>query len=94
LDNIGNAGANTYFGPSFFNTDLVIVKGFTIWESVVAKFRMDAFNAFNHIQAGNPGNTDVFGSVGTATGAPLNNIGGMAPGPGPRQLMFSARIQF
>jgi hypothetical protein len=95
LDNIGNTGANTYFGPSYFNTDLAIVKGFTIWESVVAKFRMDAYNAFNHINPANPGNTDVFGSVGTATGAPLNNINNVGPGQFPtRQLVFSARIQF
>jgi hypothetical protein len=94
LDNIGNANNNTYFGPSFFNTDMAITKAFAIRENVAAKFRMDAFNAFNHINAGNPNNTDVFGSLGTATGAPLNNIGGEAPGPGPRQLEFSFRVQF
>jgi hypothetical protein len=94
LDNIGNAGANNYWGPSFFNTDLAITKTFTIHENVVTNFRMDAFNGFNHINPGNPNNTDVFGSVGTATGAQLNNIGGEAPGPGPRQLEFSMRVQF
>jgi hypothetical protein len=94
LDNIGNGGANNYYGPSFFNTDMAITKAFTIHESIVTKFRMDAFNAFNHINAGNPNNTDVFGSVGTATGAQLNNIGGEAPGPGPRQLEFSLHVQF
>ena len=30
---VGNAGANTYRGPGFFNTDLAISKGFTIWET-------------------------------------------------------------
>jgi hypothetical protein len=81
---IGNAGANTYFGPSFFNTDLAITKGFTIHEQWVAKFRMDAFNAFNHINAGNP-NGDIFGTGHITNGA---------PGQGPRQLTFSARIEF
>ncbi len=41
--------------PSFFNTDLAITKAFTIHENIVTKFRMDAFNAFNHINPGNPG---------------------------------------
>ena len=34
---------------------MAITKAFTIHESIVTKFRMDAFNAFNHITAGNPG---------------------------------------
>jgi hypothetical protein len=81
---IGNAGANTYFGPSFFNTDLAITKAFTIHEQWVAKFRMDAYNAFNHINSGNP-NGDIFGTGHITNGA---------PGQGPRQLTFSARIEF
>ncbi len=84
LDTIGNVGRNTYFGPHFFNTDLAITKAFTIRESLVAKFRMDAFNAFNHINPGNPGGN--IESTGTITGE--------APGGVPRQLEFSARIQF
>jgi len=101
LDVIGNAGANTYRGPTFFSSDLAITKAFTIWEHVETKFRMDAFNAFNHINAGNPGNTDVFGSVQTPTGSPVGAINGEAPGCvgvggtcGPRQLEFSLRVQF
>lgn len=84
LDVIGNAGANTYRGPSFFNTDMAITKAFAIHENIAANFRMDAFNAFNHINAGNP-DGNIFGT---------GHISGLAPGPGPRQLEFSARIQF
>lgn len=85
LDTIGNAGANTYKGPSFFNTDMALTKGFTIHESVVAKFRMDAFNAFNHINAGLP-DGNLFNT---------GHITGTAPSTFPtRQLEFSARIQF
>jgi hypothetical protein len=84
LDTIGNVGRNTYRGPAFFNSDLAITKGFTIHEQWVAKFRMDAFNAFNHINAGNPnGNIE---SDGTITG--------QAPGGATRQLEFSLRLQF
>jgi len=83
-DTIGNVGKNTYFGPSFFNTDMAIAKTVTIHESIAVKFRMDAFNGFNHISPGNPnGNIE---SDGTITGG--------AAGYQPRQLMFSARVQF
>ncbi len=84
LDKIGNNGRNTYFGPSFFNTDLALTKAFSIWESVAIKFRFDAFNAFNHINPGQPG-----GNVES-----LGTIGNEAPGAGPRQLEFSLRAQF
>jgi outer membrane receptor protein involved in Fe transport len=90
LDTIGNAGLNTYRGPRFFTTDLAITKAFNIWESVSTKFRMDAFNAFNHINAGNPG-----GNV-ESTGTISSEGGGCGPGAdcGPRQLEFSLRVQF
>ncbi len=84
LDKIGNAGRNSYFGPSFFNTDMSLVKRITIWESVQTEFRADIPNFFNHINAGTPG-----GNVqqdGTITG--------QAPGASARGLELSARIQF
>jgi len=90
LDNFGNAGLNTYRGPTFFSTDMAVTKAFAIWEKVDVKFRMDAFNAFNHITAGNPGGN--IESIGTITG----EGGGCGPGNdcGPRQLEFSLRVQF
>ena len=84
LDTIGNVGRNTYFGPSFFNDDMGISKTITIHENFATKFRMDAFNAFNHINPGNPNGS--IESDGT--------IGGGAPGALPRQLEFSLRVQF
>jgi hypothetical protein len=90
LDHYGNIGLNSYLGPSFFSSDMNVTKSFTIWESVVTKFRMDAFNVFNHINAGNPsGNIE---SVGTISG----EGGGCGAGNdcGPRQLEFSLRVQF
>lgn len=84
LDTIGNEGYNSYRGPSYFNDDLGIAKTFGVWESVAIKFRVDAFNAFNHITAGNPG-SDI-----ESTG----NITGEGQGGAPRQLEFSLRVQF
>ena len=83
-DTIGNVGRNTYFGPAFFSGDLSLAKTVTIHESIAAKFRVDAFNGFNHIAPGNPGGN--IESDGTITGG--------APGYAPRQLEFSARIVF
>ena len=85
LDTIGNAGLNNNFGPLFFNADLALTKAFTIHENIVTKFRMDAFNGFNHINAGNPNNDDVLGN------GPIN---GQAAGGATRQLEFSLRVQF
>lgn len=91
LDTVGNAGQNTYRGPTFWNVDMGLTKAFTIHENIVTKFRMDAFNAFNHIAAGNPSSTDIFGNGPITSGSGVN---GMAPGSIPRQLEFSLRVQF
>jgi len=44
LDQFGNLGRNSYFGPSFFNTDMSLLKNIPIHENIVAQFRVDAFN--------------------------------------------------
>jgi outer membrane receptor protein involved in Fe transport len=94
LDQIGNVGRNSVFGPHFFNTDISVQKNFPIKESVYFQFRMDAFNAFNHINFGNPG------GIGSATSGNIEQNGSITNGPGvdgtanPRQLQFSARVQF
>jgi hypothetical protein len=85
LGHIGNAGGNTYTGPSYFGDDMTLLKTIPIWESVSAQFRFDAFNAFNHITAGNPNNGDIFGN---------GPISGEAAAAVPRQLDFAFRIQF
>jgi hypothetical protein len=90
LDHFGNTGLNTYRGPTFFSTDAAITKAFTVWENVAVKFRMDAFNVFNHITAGNPGgNIESVGSIGGEGGGC-----GQGNDCGPRQLEFSLRVQF
>jgi len=90
LDNFGNSGINTYRGPRFFSTVFGLTKAFTVWENVAVKFRMDAFNAFNHITAGLPG-----GSI-EGGGAIGGEGGGCGSGNdcGPRQLEFSLHAQF
>jgi Carboxypeptidase regulatory-like domain/TonB dependent receptor len=84
LDEIGNSGRNSSFGPGFFNMDWAIQKNFPIKESLFLQFRMDMFNAYNIVSANNPG-----GNI-ESTGL----INGYAPGANPRTLQFSFRIQF
>ncbi len=86
LDQIGNTGRNSTFGPNYFNTDLAVQKNFPIHESLFAQFRMDAYNAFNHMSLGNPG-----GSIDNGD----QTIGGLFGSQFPtRQLQFSVRLQF
>lgn len=87
LDQIGDAGRNNVFGPHYFNADIAVQKDFPIKESLFAQFRVDAFNAFNHINAGNPGsNLPLDQGAQYSTSEP--------PGASPRQLKFSLRLQF
>ncbi len=87
VNTFGNVGRNTAFGPHFFNTDLSVQKSFAIRESVSFILRADGYNAFNHINWGNPGGN-------------IENGGGISSGPfpngstNPRQLQFSGRVQF
>ncbi|QMV18623.1 hypothetical protein GOB94_07940 [Granulicella sp. 5B5] len=87
LDTIGNAGRNTAWGPGLFNSDMSIMKNVTFHERYTVQFRMDAFNAFNHINFENPGGNIQNG----------NSIGG-GPGPNgttnPRQLQFTLHLAF
>ncbi len=86
-DQIGDTGRNSIFGPHYFNLDLSLQKNFPIKENIVAQFRVDAFNALNHINFGNPGgNVEQDGSIGCGV---LPNCSS-----GPRQLQFSLRAQF
>jgi hypothetical protein len=85
LDQIGNSGRNNKYGPYFFNGDLSLQKNFPIHESLLAQFRVDGFNGFNHINPGLPS--------GVIDSGP-QYISGQAPGAASRLLQFSLRVQF
>ena len=90
LDTIGNVGGNSAFGPGFFNADMSIFKNVTFKERYTAQFRVDAFNAFNHINFGNPnGSVESGGGIG---GGPFpSGIGGTT---NPRQIQYTLHFQF
>ena len=91
LDQIGNVNRNTAWGPHFFNSDMSLTKSVTFHERYTAQLRMDAFNAFNHINLGNPGGS-VDGSGGTIGGGPFP--AGTGGTTNPRQLQFTIHLQF
>jgi hypothetical protein len=92
LDSIGDGGRNNSWGPRFFNADMSISKAVSFRERYEVKFRMDAFNAFNHINFGNPNGTIDSGSAGSITGGPFpQGTGGTT---NPRQLQFTLHLQF
>ena len=92
LDSVGTGGRNNAWGPRFFNSDMSISKAVTVRERYEVKFRMDAYNAFNHINFGNPNGTIDSGSAGSIGGGPYpQGVGGTT---NPRQLQFTIHLQF
>lgn len=93
---IGNAGFDTYTGPSAFFDDFSLVKSFPIKERVQVQFRFDAYNFFNHPVLGfnsNQGNT----CIDCSSGGQITDIEADAsPGSpnGMRQLQFGLRVIF
>jgi outer membrane receptor protein involved in Fe transport len=68
----GTLGRNAFRGPGATNLDLAIAKKFKIRERATLELRGDAFNAFNHVQWGNPdtGISDLtFGQITTTSPA-------------------------
>lgn len=86
LDQIGNSRRNSFWGPGMWNADISLSKSIPIREKITGEFRVDAFNAFNHINPGNPVST-IDSPVG-------GRILGMATNTTPRQLVFGAKVSF
>ncbi len=60
-------GRNIFQGPSYWNLDSALTKGFTITERVRMVFRAEAFNALNHPNFRNPRDASV-GSPAISSG--------------------------
>ena len=87
---LGNANRAPLYGPHFVNTDLSLIKHFTIREGIQLDFRSEFFNLFNHAQfflpGGGSGMQDIssqssFGKI-TQT---VNN---------PRLVQFALKLKF
>lgn len=73
---LGSAGVGTLRAPSFFNFDASIGKKFNVTERQYIDFRMELFNAFNHVSYGAPGrditNPSAFGQITSQVQNPRN----------------------
>jgi len=84
----GNVGFNSFYGPRFFNADAALSKRLRITEKVKAQFRAELFNAFNHVNLGQPnGNVDSK-TAGQITALATGNLAQM------RRWQFGLRVDF
>jgi hypothetical protein len=75
---IGNAGRNIIIGPAFTGWDAAISKRFAFLESHFVQFRLEMFNAFNHVNLGDPGmslGTPAYGRILSASDARQIQLG-------------------
>lgn len=79
----GTAGKSLVRSPGSWGTDLSLAKNFKITEGTKLQFRVDMFNALNHVNLGGPTTSIDSGQFGRITGA-----GGM------RSMQMAARFQF
>jgi hypothetical protein len=87
----GNVGRNTLRGPGLLQVDLSLQRRFKITAGKNIEFRVEAFNAFNRQNLGNP-NTNISSGVafGRITG-PLNNTYGTGTA---RQMQLMLRFNY
>ncbi|HVF28288.1 MAG TPA: TonB-dependent receptor [Pyrinomonadaceae bacterium] len=75
---IGNVGRNTVYGPGFKNLNLGLFREFSFTEQVRLQGRLEAFNALNIVNFGNP-DTNIdsvnYGLITTATPARVLQVG-------------------
>jgi hypothetical protein len=94
----GNLGRATLRGPSFWDTDIALLKSTKIKENLNLQFRAEFFNIFNHTNLGLPGL-----AAGGQGGVALFTAGGV-PNPTapqittyvgtPRQIQFALKLIF
>lgn len=93
VGNLGNIGRNSFHGPSGFYDDMSISKRFHIYERLMAQFRMDAFNIFNHPVYAFSANNGANGCV-DCQGGNNGKITGLEGGTSMRALQFAIRFDF
>ena len=94
----GTEGRNDIAGFGFTQTDVSIVRLFSLGERLKLQFRTDAFNILNHPNFGNPAANIQFGPLNYQSTQMLNQaLGGLNPlfqEGGPRSLQVSLKLTF
>jgi hypothetical protein len=89
---IGNAGSNVMYGPGYINWDMSLAKRIPLGrESRSLQMRVEAFNAFNHVQFTGVNSAYIFNAQGVNTNS---NIGALTGERGPRVVALELRAQF
>jgi hypothetical protein len=79
----GNLPRNAFRGPGFADVSLSLSKKFAVTAGVSAEFRLDAFNAFNRVNLGDP-TMDLNN----------NNFGRSTSQLAPRALQVGLRVRY
>ena len=82
----GTVARNSFFGPRLFNADASLSKKFRITERLDGEFRAELFNAFNHVNLGQPTAT-----VDSPTAGQIFSIATLAQ---MRKWQFGLRLGF
>lgn len=87
----GNSARDMLFGPGAWNWDMSALKTFSLGEGLHLQFRGDFFDAFNHMNLGNPSSTIADTRDG---GNPEPNAGKILGGGGNRVIQMGVRLMF
>jgi hypothetical protein len=99
----GNLHRNDQHGPNqVAQNSLSIFKNFKIWETVAFQFRVEAFNALNHGNAGVATNpipnvtlsNNTLSNPNDPTSFPVQPAFGTITGSGQRVFQFAGKINF
>jgi hypothetical protein len=100
ITTFGNQRRNQVYGPMFFDTNMALMKNFSIphWEGAEFQIGAQAFNLFNHPNFDQPVNNIAsarFGSIIRAVGPPTSIFGSLLGGDAsPCAVQIKAQIRF
>jgi hypothetical protein len=86
LGQLGNARRRMFYGPGIDNYDMTLQKDLHLTEAKSLKFRIEAFNAFTHVQ--------FYGPAAVDGQKEDPNFGQIVSAQSPRLVQLAARFSF
>jgi hypothetical protein len=90
----GNLGRNTFTGPTYYNTDINLLKNTRISERVGVQFRAEFYNIFNRIQFDQPPTSSNTLSSPQTFGQSLSTIVQPDGTTSARQIQLALKLTF